>query len=72
MSKEEKLQKNILKKQQNKKCCSACKYHSIDEIAFDYPQSICTKKNCTIEAFFESCEKFEDDLTKTRGVDRYE
>lgn len=41
------------------KICENCKYHKIDEIAFDNPQSICIKRKAVIEKWFK-CDKFED------------
>lgn len=38
--------------------CRNCKYHYIEELSFDYPQSCCSKRNAVIEAWF-NCSEFE-------------
>lgn len=38
--------------------CKNCKYHYIEEISFDYPQSCCSKRKSTIEEWF-NCNDFE-------------
>ena len=38
--------------------CRNCKYHYIEELSFDYPQSCCSKRNAIIEAWF-NCSEFE-------------
>lgn len=38
--------------------CKNCKYHYIEEISFDYPQSCCSKRKAVIEACF-NCNEFE-------------
>ena len=48
------------------KICENCKYHEIDEIAFDNPQSICIKRKLVIEKWFK-CDKFEDKENKNLG-----
>ena len=43
----------------NKKMiCKNCKYHYIEDISFDYPQSCCSKRKAVIEAWF-NCDEFE-------------
>ena len=38
--------------------CKNCKYHYIEEISFDYPQSCCSKRQCTTEQWCK-CYGFE-------------
>ena len=38
--------------------CKNCKYHYIEEISFDYPQSCCSKRKAIIEEWF-NCNDFE-------------
>lgn len=38
--------------------CKNCKYHYIEEISFDYPQSCCAKRKAVIEEWF-NCNDFE-------------
>ena len=38
--------------------CKNCKYHYIEEISFDYPQSCCNKRKAVIEEWF-NCNDFE-------------
>ena len=38
--------------------CKNCKYHYIEEISFDYPQSCCDKRKAVIEKWF-NCNDFE-------------
>ena len=38
--------------------CKNCKYHYIEEISFDYPQSCCSKRHAIIEEWF-NCNNFE-------------
>ena len=38
--------------------CKNCKYHYIEEISFDYPQSCCSKRKSIIEEWF-NCNDFE-------------
>ena len=38
--------------------CKNCKYHYIEEIIFDYPQSCCNKRKVVIEEWF-NCNDFE-------------
>ena len=38
--------------------CKNCKYHYIEEISFDYPQSCCNKRKAVIEEWF-NCNNFE-------------
>jgi len=38
--------------------CRNCKYHYIEELSFDYPQSCCSKRNAVIEAWC-NCSEFE-------------
>ena len=38
--------------------CKNCKYHYIEEISFDYPQSCCDKRKAVIEEWF-NCNDFE-------------
>ena len=38
--------------------CKNCKYHYIEEISFDYPQSCCDKRKEVIEEWF-NCNDFE-------------
>lgn len=38
--------------------CKNCKYHYIEEISFDYPQSCCEKRKAVIEEWF-NCNDFE-------------
>ena len=38
--------------------CKNCKYHYIEEISFDYPQSCCSKRQAIIEEWF-NCNNFE-------------
>ena len=38
--------------------CKNCKYHYIEEISFDYPQSCCNKRKEVIEEWF-NCNDFE-------------
>ena len=38
--------------------CKNCKYHYIEEISFDYPQSCCDKRKAIIEEWF-NCNNFE-------------
>lgn len=38
--------------------CKNCKYHYIEEISFDYPQSCCHKRKAVIEEWF-NCNDFE-------------
>lgn len=38
--------------------CKNCKYHYIEEISFDYPQSYCSKRKAIIEEWF-NCNDFE-------------
>lgn len=38
--------------------CKNCKYHYIEEISFDYPQSCCNKRKAVIEKWF-NCNNFE-------------
>lgn len=38
--------------------CKNCKYHYIEEISFDYPQSCCDKRKAVIEEWFK-CNDFE-------------
>ena len=38
--------------------CKNCKYHYIEEISFDYPQSCCSKRQCTTEQWCK-CYDFE-------------
>ena len=38
--------------------CKNCKYHYIEEISFDYPQSCCDKRKAIIEEWF-NCNDFE-------------
>lgn len=38
--------------------CKNCKYHYIEEICFDYPQSCCFKRQCTTEKWCK-CYDFE-------------
>ena len=38
--------------------CKNCKYHYIEEISFDYPQSCCSKRQAVIEEWF-NCNDFE-------------
>lgn len=38
--------------------CKNCKYHYIDELSFDYPQSCCDKRKAVIEKWF-NCDDFE-------------
>lgn len=38
--------------------CKNCKYHYIEEISFDYPQSCCSKRKAVIEEWF-NCNDFE-------------
>ena len=40
------------------KICKNCKYHYIEEISFDYPQSCCSKRNATTEGWCK-CNDFE-------------
>lgn len=40
--------------------CKNCKYHYIEEISFDYPQSCCEKRKAVIEEWF-NCNDFEYD-----------
>lgn len=37
--------------------CKNCKYHYIEEISFDYPQSCCDKRKTVIEEWF-NCNDF--------------
>lgn len=37
--------------------CKNCKYHYIEEISFDYPQSCCDKRKAVIEEWF-NCNDF--------------
>ena len=37
--------------------CKNCKYHYIEEISFDYPQSCCDKRKAVIEELF-NCNDF--------------
>lgn len=37
--------------------CKNCKYHYIEEISFDYPQSCCGKRKAVIEEWFK-CNDF--------------
>lgn len=37
--------------------CKNCKYHYIEEISFDYPQSCCAKRKAVIEEWF-NCNDF--------------
>lgn len=48
------------------KICENCKYHEIDEIVFDNPQSICIKRKAVIEKWFK-CDEFEDKENKNVG-----
>lgn len=41
-----------------KMICKNCKYHYIEEISFDYPQSCCSKRKAIIEEWF-NCNDFE-------------
>lgn len=43
-----------------KMICKNCKYHYIEEISFDYPQSCCSKRKAVIEEWFK-CNAFEYD-----------
>lgn len=38
--------------------CKNCKYHYIEDISFDYPQSCCDKRKAVIEEWF-NCNDFE-------------
>ena len=38
--------------------CKNCKYHYIEEISFDYPQSCCSKRQITTEEWLK-CNDFE-------------
>lgn len=38
--------------------CKNCKYHYIEDISFDYPQSCCSKRQCTTEQWCK-CYNFE-------------
>lgn len=38
--------------------CKNCKYHYIEEISFDYPQSCCSKEMATTEGWC-TCNAFE-------------
>lgn len=38
--------------------CKNCKYHYIEDISFDYPQSCCSKRQCTTEQWCK-CYDFE-------------
>ena len=38
--------------------CKNCKYHYIEDISFDYPQSCCSKRQCTTEQWCK-CYSFE-------------
>ena len=38
--------------------CKNCKYHYIEEISFDHPQSCCDKRKAVIEEWF-NCNDFE-------------
>ena len=38
--------------------CKNCKYHYIEEISFDYPQSCCSKREATTEEWCK-CNDFE-------------
>ena len=38
--------------------CKNCKYHYIEEMSFDYPQSCCNKRKAVIEKWF-NCNNFE-------------
>ena len=38
--------------------CKNCKYHYIEEISFDYPQSCCSKRMATTEGWCK-CNDFE-------------
>lgn len=38
--------------------CKNCKYHYIEEISFDYPQSCCSKRQATTEEWCK-CNAFE-------------
>lgn len=40
------------------KICNNCKYHYIEDISFDYPQSCCNKRKAIIEKWF-NCSNFE-------------
>ena len=40
--------------------CKNCKYHYIEEISFDYPQSCCSKRQITTEEWLK-CNDFEYD-----------
>lgn len=42
----------------NEMICKNCKYHYIEEISFDYPQSCCSKRNATTEEWCK-CNVFE-------------
>lgn len=44
----------------NEMICKNCKYHYIEEISFDYPQSCCDKRKAVIEEWFK-CDAFEYD-----------
>jgi len=38
--------------------CQNCKYHYVEEISFDYPQSCCSKRKITTE-YWLNCSEFE-------------
>lgn len=38
--------------------CQNCKYHYVEEISFDYPQSCCSKRKITTEQWL-NCSEFE-------------
>jgi hypothetical protein len=38
--------------------CKNCKYHYVEEISFDYPQSCCSKRMATTEEWCK-CDAFE-------------
>ncbi len=58
----------------NKEICKNCKYHFIEEISFDYPQSCCDKENIigTTEPLLH-CKDFEyskDYITNLQKEDK--
>ena len=54
------------------KICQNCKYHYIEEISFDYPQSCCAKEKThhTTERWC-SCDKFEGNKEYFNNLEKY-
>ena len=53
------------------KICQNCKYHYIEEITFDYPQSCCAREKTHPTEKWCTCDKFEGNKEYFNNLEKY-